>query len=118
MLRTPAGDANVAPPLPGVSAVKDVTLALGVPDLVRGRRPVPPPLARMSGTTGSVEVKFGVDAAGATSVGEIDGPEALRTAAAYTVQSWLFRRITVERLHLVASFDFAGETAKVSVKPE
>ena len=114
----PPGDANVAPPLPGVSAVKDVTLALGVPDLVRGRRPVPPPLARMSGTTGSVEVRFGVDAAGATSVGEIEGPEALRTAAAYTVQSWLFRRITVERLHLVASFDFAGETAKVSVKPE
>jgi TonB family protein len=111
-------DANVAPPLPGVSAVKDVTLALGVPDLVRGRRPVPPPLARMSGTTGSVEVKFGVDAAGATSVAEIAGPEPLKTAAAYTVQSWLFRRITVERLHLVASFDFADETAKVSVRPE
>ena len=49
---------------------------------------------------------------------EIDGPEALKTAAAYTVQSWLFRRLTVERLHLVASFDFAGETAKASVKPE
>ena len=98
--------------------MKDVTLALGVPDLVRGHRPVPPPFARMSGTTGSVEVKFGVDAAGATSVSEIDGPEALKTAAAYTVQSWLFRRITVERLHLVASFEFAGETAKASVKPE
>ena len=98
--------------------MKDVTLALGVPDLVRGRRPVPPPLARMSGTTGSVEVKFGVDAAGATSVSEVAGPEALKTAAAYTVQSWLFRRVTVERLHLVASFDFAGDTAKVSIKPE
>ena len=111
-------EANLAPALPGVSAVKDVTLALGVPDLVRGRRPVPPPLARMSGTTGSVLVKFGVDAAGATSVSEAEGPEALKTAAAYTVQSWLFRRITVERLHLVASFDFAGETAKASVTPE
>ena len=114
----PGAEANTAPPVQGVSAVKDVTLALGVPDLVRGRRPVPPPLARMSGATGSVEVKFGVDAAGATSIGEIDGPDPLKTAAAYTVQSWLFRRITVERLHLVASFDFAGETAKVSVKPE
>ncbi len=112
------GEANAPPALPGVSAVKDVTLALGVPDLVRGRRPVPPPLARMSGTTGSVEVKFGVDAAGATSVSEVAGPEALKTAAAYTVQSWLFRRVTVERLHLVASFDFAGDTAKVSVRPE
>ena len=113
-----ASDANPAPALPGVSAVKDVTLALGVPDLVRGRRPVPPPLARMSGTTGSVLVKFGVDAAGATSVSEAEGPEALKTAATYTVQSWLFRRISVERLHLVASFDFAGETAKASIKPE
>ena len=58
-----------------------------------------------------------MDAAGATSIGEIDGPDPLKTAAAYTVQSWLFRRITVERLHLVASFDFAGETAKVSSSP-
>ena len=47
--------------MPGVSAIRDVSLALGVPDLVRGRRPVPPPLARMSGTTGMVEVKFGVE---------------------------------------------------------
>ena len=70
-----ASEANAAPALPGVSAVKDVTLALGVPDLVRGHRPVPPPFARMSGTTGSVEVKFGVDAAGATSVSEIAGPQ-------------------------------------------
>ncbi|HVQ28833.1 MAG TPA: TonB family protein [Vicinamibacteria bacterium] len=114
----PGAEANTAPPVQGVSAVKDVTLAIGVPDLVRGRRPVPPPLARMSGATGTVEVKFGVDAAGATSIGEIDGPDPLKTAAAYTVQSWLFRRITVERLHLVASFDFAGETAKVSIKSE
>ena len=109
---------SAAPVVPGVSAVKDVTLALGVPDLVRGRRPVPPPFARMSGTTGAVEVKFGVDAAGATSVSEVSGPDPLKLAAAYTVQSWSFRRITAERLHLVASFDFAGETAKVSVKPE
>ena len=42
-------EAQAPPPQPGVSAIRDVTLALGVPDLVRGRRPVPPPLARMSG---------------------------------------------------------------------
>jgi hypothetical protein len=103
---------------PGVSAIKDVSLALGVPDLVRGRRPVPSPLARMTGTTGTVEVKFGVDAAGVTSVKESTGPEVLVAAAAYTVQSWSFRRVTAERLHLVAVFDFSGETAKASVRPE
>ena len=101
-----------------MSAVKDVSLALGVPDLVRGRRPVPPPLARMTGTTGKVEVKFGVDAAGGTSVKEATGPEVLAAAAIYTVQSWFFRRVTAERLHLVADFDFLGETAKVAIRPE
>lgn len=95
-----------------------MTLALGVPDLVRGRRPVPPPVARMSGTTGSVDVKFSVDAAGMTSVAEVAGPEVLKNAATYTVQSWLFRRVTPQRLYLVAAFDFAGETAKASVRPE
>jgi TonB family protein len=116
--RPPAADRPALPAQPGVSAIKDVALALGVPDLVRGRRPVPPPLARMAGTTGAVEVKFGVDAAGVTSVTESTGPDVLRTAATYTVQSWLFRRVTAERLHLVAVFDFSGETARASVKPE
>jgi TonB family protein len=111
-------EAQAPPPQPGVSAIRDVTLALGVPDLVRGRRPVPPPLARMSGTTGSVDVKFSVDAAGVTSVAEVAGPEVLKTAATYTVQSWLFRRVTPQRLYLLAAFDFAGETAKASVRPE
>lgn len=103
---------------PGVSAIKDVSLALGVPDLVRGRRPVPPPLARMAGTTGTVEVKFGVDASGAASVKEASGPEILTAAATYTVHSWFFRRVTAERLHLVAVFEFSGETAKAEVRPE
>jgi outer membrane biosynthesis protein TonB len=101
-----------------VSAIRDVTLALGVPDLVRGRRPVPPPVARMSGTTGSVDVKFSIDAAGVTSVAEVAGPEVLKNVATYTVQSWLFRRITAQRLYLVAAFDFSGETAKASVRPD
>jgi outer membrane biosynthesis protein TonB len=117
--RPPGADGGTpAPAQPGVSAIKDVSLALGVPDLVRGRRPVPPPLARMSGTTGSVEIKFGVDAAGVTSVTEASGPEVLKVAATYAVQSWFFRRVTAERLHLVAVFDFAGETAKAAVRPE
>jgi hypothetical protein len=111
-------DAPAKPVEPGVSAIKDVTLAQGVPDLVRGRRPVPPPLARMAGTTGSVEVKFGVDAAGSTSVSEASGPQVLSAAAAYIVQSWFFRRVTAERLHLVAVFDFEAETAKAAVRPE
>jgi TonB family protein len=114
----PPGAERPLPAQPGVSAVRDVGLALGVPDLVQGRRPVPPPRARMDGTTGTVEVKFGVDAAGVTSVTEANGPDVLRTAAVYTVQSWLFRRVTAERLHLLAVFEFAGETAKASVKLE
>jgi outer membrane biosynthesis protein TonB len=72
----------------------------------------------MSGTTGCVDVKFSVDAAGMTSVAEVAGPEVLKNAATYTVQSWLFRRVTPQRLYLVAAFDFAGETAKASVRPE
>jgi outer membrane biosynthesis protein TonB len=72
----------------------------------------------MTGTTGSVEVKFGVDAAGVTSVTEASGPDALKTAATYTVQSWFFRRVTAERLHLLATFDFEGETAKATVRPQ
>ena len=118
MVSAPRPPAEAPRPVePGVSAIKDVNLALGVPDLVRGRRPVPPPLARMTGTTGAVEVKFGVDASGAASVKEASGPEALTAAATYTVQSWFFRRVSAERLHLVAVFDFAGET-KASVRPE
>jgi outer membrane biosynthesis protein TonB len=65
-----------------------------------------------------VDVKFSVDAAGVTSVTEAAGPEVLKTAATYTVQSWLFRRVTAQRLYLVAAFEFEGETAKASVRPE
>ena len=79
---------------------------------------MPPPLARMSGTTGSVEVKFGVDPAGVTSVQASSGPELLKAGAEYAVASWVFRRISPERLHLVALVEFAGDTAKASVRPE
>jgi TonB family protein len=115
----PAAAPTPPPPVePGVSAIKDVTLAIGVPDLVRGRRPVPAPIARMSGVTGAVEVRFTVDAAGNTSVQDVNGPEPLKAGAAHTVGSWVFRRVSAERLFLVAALDYASETAKATVQPQ
>ena len=102
--------------MPPVSAVRDVTLAMGVPDLTRGRRPVVPPLARMASATGSVDVRFAVDAAGTSSVQEVTGPDLLKEAARQAVSSWVFRRTTAERLHLVASFVYGEATASASVK--
>jgi hypothetical protein len=72
----------------------------------------------MAGASGVVEVRFGVDAAGATSVTESRGPDLLTPGAIYTVQSWFFRRVTAERLHLLAVFEYAGETVKTSVRPQ
>jgi TonB family protein len=80
------------PPENGVSAVRDVTLDPGVPDLSRGRRPVAPPLARMTGTTGTVEVTFSVGAGGTTTIQSATGPDLLKAAAEQAVASWLFRR--------------------------
>ena len=61
----PGGAPPGTPPVvprnePGVSAVRDVALGPGVPDLTKGRRPVAPPLARMSGVSGTVQVQQGV----------------------------------------------------------
>jgi TonB family protein len=103
----PPAAAPAAPPqLPPVSAVRDVTLEMGVPDLTRGRRPVVPPLARMASTTGNVDVHFAVDASGQSSVQEVAGPELLKEAA----------RTTAERLHLVASFVYGAATANATVR--
>src|SRR6185436_620681 len=66
---------------PGISAVRDVTLGGGVPELTRGRRPTPPPFARMAGVTGAVLVRFSIDASGATSVQGSEGPDLLKPAA-------------------------------------
>jgi hypothetical protein len=118
---TPPGSPAPAPPAPvepGVSAIKDVTLSIGVPDLVRGRRPVPAPVARMAGVTGAVEVRFTVDAAGSTSVQEVTGPDPLKAGASHTVASWVFRRVSADRLYLVAAFDYASETAKAAIQPQ
>jgi TonB family protein len=128
--RTGAASATAPPPVEvitaptptgpvenGVSAIRDVTLAPGVPDLARGRRPVPPPLARMSGTTGTVEVVFSVSAAGATTVQAARGPELLRRAAEQSVASWVFRRARADRAYLHAEFTYAEDKANVTVKP-
>jgi protein TonB len=113
---TPAAPAP--PPEVPISAVRDVTLAAGVPDLTRGRRPVVPPLARMASATGTVDVRFAVDASGAASVQEVTGPDLLKEAARQAVASWAFRRTTADRLHLVASFVYGGATASATVRRE
>jgi len=114
----PAVPATPPPPQPGISAVRDVTLAVGVPDLIKGRRPVSPPFARMQGISGTVDVHFAVDAAGSATVREVNGPEPLKEAARQTVASWSFRRSTPERLFLAATFDYKGDTAMAAVRPQ
>jgi TonB family protein len=109
------------PPLPpenGISAIRDVTLEPGVPDLTRGRRPVAPPLARMSGTTGTVEVSFSVSAAGIPSLQGSSGPEVLRAAAEQAVSSWVFRRARTDRIYLVALFTYSGDRSSAIVRPQ
>lgn len=101
---------------PGVSAVRDIALGTGVPDLTKGRRPVAPPLARMSGVSGTVQVQFAVDAAGGTSVQNVTGPDLLKEAARQAVTSWNFRRTSAERLYLVALFSYNGDRAQAEVK--
>jgi TonB family protein len=107
------------PPETGSSAIRDVVLAeSGVPDLARGRRPVVPPFARMTGTQGSVEVEFSVGASGSTNVQSVRGPDLLRPAAEQTVLSWIFRRTKVDRLFLKAFFNYEGDKVTASVKPQ
>jgi TonB family protein len=107
------------PPETGASAIRDVSLAeSGVPDLAKGRRPLVPPFARMTGTKGTVEVAFSVGASGTTSVQDVKGPDLLRAAAEQTVISWVFRRSKADRLHLLAVFTYDGDKATASVKPQ
>ncbi len=106
------------PPENGVSAIRDVTLEPGVPDLARGRRPTPPPLARIAGATGSVEVAFSVNAAGASSVRTVTGPDLLKKAASEAVASWVFRRARADRAHLIAVFTYGEDKASATVRPE
>jgi TonB family protein len=109
------------PPLPpenGVSAIRDVTLEPGVPDLTRGRRPVAPPFARLSGATGTVEVAFSVGAGGATTIQSVTGPDLLKPAAEQAVASWLFRRSRADRAYLVAVFSYTGDKGSAVVRPQ
>ncbi len=114
----PAAPAPAPPPQAeggGGSAVRGIVLGEGVPDLVSGRRPVVPPLARLNTVAGKVQVRFAVDASGSTSNAEAEGPEALREAARQAVTSWIFRRTKADRIHLTAAFDYAAETATATV---
>jgi len=117
---TPEQAAASAPPaepaVVGVSAIRDVTLSEGVPDLAKGRRPVTPPLARMGETEGTVEVRFSVDASGGTSLQGSSGPEVLRAAADAVVGSWGFRRTTARRIYLVAQLTYKVDSATAAVR--
>jgi hypothetical protein len=110
------------PPAPpqenGVSAVREVTLEPGVPDLARGRRPVVPPVARLNGTTGTVEVLFSVSAGGVTALQTATGPEMLRFSAEQTVASWVFSRTRAERAYLIATFTYGADKGTAVVRPQ
>jgi TonB family protein len=105
------------PPPPGMSAVESVVLGPGVPDLILGRRPVVPPIARLENQSGAVKIVFSVDMDGHTTVHQVDGPEMLRSAAEGVVRSWTFRLLTSERVFLVATiaYDADSVTAMATV---
>jgi hypothetical protein len=65
-----------------------------------------------------VEVHFAVSAAGITNVQSVNGPDLLKPAAEQTVASWVFRRASAMRLHLLAVFTFRSDSAAAAVRPE
>jgi hypothetical protein len=79
---------------------------------------VAPPFARLSGTTGAVEVSFSVSAGGTTALQTATGPDLLRYSAEQTVASWQFRRTRADRAYLVAVFTYAGDKATAVVRPQ
>jgi TonB family protein len=99
----------------GVSSVNDVQLGDNIPDLVRGRRPVWPPLARLGNAVGDVTVRFSVDIAGKATVYTADGPDLLKSAAEQAVATWVFRRTAIDRLNLVATFRYTPERASAKI---
>ena len=119
----PPVEVITAPPPPppqenGISAVREVTLEPGVPDLARGRRPVVPPLARLNGVTGTVEVLFSVSAGGVTALQTATGPDVLRYSAEQTVASWVFTRQRAERAYLTATFTYGADKGTAVIKPQ
>jgi hypothetical protein len=79
---------------------------------------VAPPIARLNGARGTVEVSFSVGAGGQTALQTAAGPEILRYAAEQTVTSWVFRRTRADRAYLVAVFDYDGDKASAVVRPQ
>lgn len=119
---TPPVDTEVLPARPeppareaGASSVTDVVLGENIPDLIRGRRPVWPPLARLGNVTGEVVVRFSVDLAGKVTVHSADGPDLLKDAAEGAVGTWLFRRTAIDRLDLAATFKFGADRTMAQV---
>ena len=112
--------APAAAPLPpenGTSNVRDVELSPGIPDLVRGRRPVAPPLARMGETFGDVEIRFSIDSGGVTAVLNVTGRDELKDAAESLVKSWAFRRTAPHRVYALAQVEYRVEGSKARIRP-
>jgi hypothetical protein len=59
-----------------------------------------------------------VNAAGITSVQSVAGPDILKPASEQAVASWIFRRASAMRLHLLAIFTYRPDSASASVRPE
>lgn len=100
----------------GMSTVADVALGENIPELVRGRRPIWPPLARLGNAGGEVVVRFSVDLAGKTTVHSAEGPDLLKATAEQAVQTWLFRRTAIDRLNLIATFKFGADRTSAKVE--
>jgi|CXWL01.1.fsa_nt_gi TonB family protein len=100
----------------GASAVADVLLGDNIPELVQGRRPVWPPLARLGNVTGEVVVRFSVDLAGKVSVHSAEGPDLLKATAEQAVGTWLFRRTAIDRLNLIATFKYASDRSMAKIE--
>jgi TonB family protein len=122
-LSTPDVDTDVIPARQepaakeeGVSAISDVILGENIPDLVRGRRPVWPPLARLGNITGDVVVRFSVDIAGHVTVHSTEGPDILKPAAEQAVGTWTFRRSAIDRVNLVATFKYGADRSFAKVE--
>jgi hypothetical protein len=100
----------------GTSAITDVVLGENIPDLVKGRRPVWPPLARLGNVAGDVVVRFTVDLAGRVTVHSGEGPDLLKPAAEQAVATWTFRRTAIDRLNLIATFKFGSDRAVARIE--
>jgi protein TonB len=100
----------------GASAVADVILGDHIPDLVKGRRPIWPPMARLGNVMGEVVVRFSVDLAGKVTVHSAEGPDLLKASGEQAVATWLFRRTAIDRLHLIATFKFSSDRSVARVE--